>query len=239
MRVFVFVPARLASSRFPGKLLSSINGKPLLQHTLERISENGLEPFTTILHDNEETYTQLHKIAHILYCDHPSIHTGTGRIQYFVKENKALFKPDDFIINWQAEWWDIKLNVWDLPAYFDPERYMPQTIVSSDIKHTTLCTYTTDHRDDTVTGMHFWRNGQEPPLRITNNLIKGHIGIYGFHVKTLLEHYYDTPADLEQNNWKCPIVCNPLARMYCEPGVDTPEDAERMYTTLTNRGLAS
>ena len=36
MRIFGFIPARMASSRLPGKPLRLINGKPMLEHVYER-----------------------------------------------------------------------------------------------------------------------------------------------------------------------------------------------------------
>lgn len=36
----VVIPARFASSRFPGKALADLNGKPLLQHVFERAQES-------------------------------------------------------------------------------------------------------------------------------------------------------------------------------------------------------
>ena len=36
MKIFAFIPARYDSSRFPGKPLALISGKPMIQHTYER-----------------------------------------------------------------------------------------------------------------------------------------------------------------------------------------------------------
>lgn len=38
MRTGVVVQARMASTRFPGKVLSTLNGKPLLTHIMERLA---------------------------------------------------------------------------------------------------------------------------------------------------------------------------------------------------------
>jgi len=39
MKVLGIIPARYASTRFPGKPLALIAGKPLLQHVVERCQE--------------------------------------------------------------------------------------------------------------------------------------------------------------------------------------------------------
>ncbi|MGB0260218.1 MAG: cytidylyltransferase domain-containing protein, partial [Flavobacteriaceae bacterium] len=35
MNVIAAIPARYQASRFPGKLLADLNGKPVIQHTYE------------------------------------------------------------------------------------------------------------------------------------------------------------------------------------------------------------
>ena len=41
MNFTVIIPARYASSRFPGKPLVKIEGKPMVQHVYERAIESG------------------------------------------------------------------------------------------------------------------------------------------------------------------------------------------------------
>ena len=36
MKIFGFIPARMASSRFPGKPLKSIQGRPMIEHVYKR-----------------------------------------------------------------------------------------------------------------------------------------------------------------------------------------------------------
>jgi 3-deoxy-manno-octulosonate cytidylyltransferase (CMP-KDO synthetase) len=44
VRPLILIPARLASTRFPGKALASIEGRPMILHTLARAIEAGLGP---------------------------------------------------------------------------------------------------------------------------------------------------------------------------------------------------
>ena len=39
MQAVAIIPARYASSRFPGKALADIAGKPMIQHTYERVRQ--------------------------------------------------------------------------------------------------------------------------------------------------------------------------------------------------------
>lgn len=43
MSFIAVIPARYGSSRFPGKPLANINGKPMIQHVVERANEAGAE----------------------------------------------------------------------------------------------------------------------------------------------------------------------------------------------------
>ena len=43
MRFVVIIPARYGSSRFPGKPLVDINGKPMVRHVIDRAFEAGAE----------------------------------------------------------------------------------------------------------------------------------------------------------------------------------------------------
>ena len=36
-KVTIAIPARMASSRLPGKMLALLGGKPVLQHVIERV----------------------------------------------------------------------------------------------------------------------------------------------------------------------------------------------------------
>ena len=36
MKVLILIPARYASTRFPGKPLAEIGGKPMIQHVVEK-----------------------------------------------------------------------------------------------------------------------------------------------------------------------------------------------------------
>ena len=44
MNPIVLIPARLGSTRLPGKVLADIGGKPMIAHVLERALRAGLGP---------------------------------------------------------------------------------------------------------------------------------------------------------------------------------------------------
>ena len=44
MNPIIVIPARMASTRLPGKPMAEINGKPMILHMLERGREAGIGP---------------------------------------------------------------------------------------------------------------------------------------------------------------------------------------------------
>ena len=43
MKILVLVPARMGSSRFPGKPMSKILGKPMIGHVFDNVKENTIK----------------------------------------------------------------------------------------------------------------------------------------------------------------------------------------------------
>lgn len=94
----IIVPARLASTRFPGKLLSMVNGKPLILWTAERISEVAPEFNLFFAVDGNEIGDVLEASGFSVVKTDPSLASGTDRIAAANLEILA-----DSIINVQAD----------------------------------------------------------------------------------------------------------------------------------------
>ena len=48
MNILAIIPARMGSSRFPGKPLAQINGKPMIGHVYERVTKCSLLKKTVV-----------------------------------------------------------------------------------------------------------------------------------------------------------------------------------------------
>lgn len=48
MKIIALIPARMGSSRFPGKPMALILGKPLIGHVYERVSRSPLLTLTAV-----------------------------------------------------------------------------------------------------------------------------------------------------------------------------------------------
>ena len=56
MKVLALIPARMGSSRFPGKPLAAINGKPMIQHVYESVQSSGALFHTYVATCDREIY---------------------------------------------------------------------------------------------------------------------------------------------------------------------------------------
>ena len=52
--VSIAIPARMASSRLPGKMLALLGGKPVLQHVIERVKKVRCCKEVYVVTDSEE-----------------------------------------------------------------------------------------------------------------------------------------------------------------------------------------
>lgn len=93
------IPARWASTRFPGKPLHSLCGKPLLQHVYERARKCSQLAEVVIATDDERIATTAEGFGASVVMTSPSHPTGTDRIA----EAAAQFPTASHFINIQGD----------------------------------------------------------------------------------------------------------------------------------------
>lgn len=95
------IPARMASTRLPNKLLADINGKPMIQHVFERTRASNLGP-VIVACDHIDVASIIEKLGGHYVMTEPSLPSGSDRIfqalQTIDPENK--FKK---IVNVQGD----------------------------------------------------------------------------------------------------------------------------------------
>lgn len=97
-KVLAVIPARYASTRFPGKVIAPLAGKPLVAHTYERTLRASLVSEVLVATDDEQVAAALkpHGVAVVMTrADHPS---GTDRIAEVAAGCDA-----DIIVNVQGD----------------------------------------------------------------------------------------------------------------------------------------
>ncbi len=98
MSTVVIIPARYGSTRFPGKLLSLLSGKPVIRHVCERAMTATLADRVIVATDSDKIYQTVRSFggdAVMTSSEHPS---GTDRIA------EAARRADyDIIVNVQGD----------------------------------------------------------------------------------------------------------------------------------------
>ena len=63
MKILALIPARMGSSRFPGKPMADLNGKPMIQHVYENVSQSPLLAMTAVATCDEIIATHIESIG--------------------------------------------------------------------------------------------------------------------------------------------------------------------------------
>lgn len=96
-RVIVAIPARLASSRLPRKVLVDIHGKPMIERTYE-VATRAQCGRVVVLADDEEVADIVRGFGGEVLLTDPELESGTARIASVVHDLEA-----DVIVNLQGD----------------------------------------------------------------------------------------------------------------------------------------
>lgn len=236
----IFIPARLNSSRFPRKILESINGKPLIIHVLDRARDIGICDCYVACCSMEVKEIVEHHGGTAIVTD-PELPSGTDRI--FAALETLPTKPE-YVINLQG----------DTPV-FDGEIIKSILKVLKDhpeVDMTTpvaLQTDLTEFNNENVVKVVFNNMDANQPGRaiyfsrgsIPNGIehFYSHIGIYAYRYDSLKkfvnlpQSFLEKTERLEQlraiqngmNVWAVPVNGTALC-------VDTRDDLKAIYEAL-------
>lgn len=244
MNIIGIIPARYGSTRFPGKPLALINGKPMVVHVWEQARKCSLLSDVLVATDDEriaEVIAQAGGRCAMTGAQHPS---GTDRCAEAIH---SLNPVPDAVINIQGD-----------EPFIDPLQIftVAQMLHRPDVHIATLAK--SIHNQETLTdpnkvkvvfdqlsglALYFSRQAipflrSVPPSQwaATGNFYK-HIGLYGFKTSTLLEivqlpvSQLETLESLEQLRWLQHGYSIHVALTDIEtPAVDTPEDLRKLTT---------
>src|SRR5437588_12952675 len=86
MNVIGIIPARYASTRFPGKPLALIAGKPLIQHVVERCQKAASLTEVIVATDDTRIWEVAQNFCRVEMTS-PTHASGTDRIEEIVQRN--------------------------------------------------------------------------------------------------------------------------------------------------------
>jgi 3-deoxy-manno-octulosonate cytidylyltransferase (CMP-KDO synthetase) len=241
MNPIVVIPARMASTRLPGKPLAEINGKPMILHMLDRGRQAGIGPVAVACGDREIADTVRAAGGRAVLTD-PALPSGSDRV------HAALAELDpggvhDVVVNLQGDLptldpGALRLVVMpladpkvDIGTLVVPIRDEIEAATSSFVK--AACAFQDGQAIASV--LYFSRQaipwGQGPRWH--------HLGIYAYRRAALDRYISLPPSPLEQREQLeqlraledgMRISC---VRMEHGPfGVDTAEDLERARSIL-------
>ena len=98
MRPVALIPARLASTRLPRKLLLDLQGKTVLRRTYEAVAESNLFEAVYAVCDHELLYNEITSFGGNALMSNPNHESGTDRIAEAAQQLDA-----DIIINIQGD----------------------------------------------------------------------------------------------------------------------------------------
>ncbi len=98
MKAVGVIPARFASTRFPGKPLKLILGKPLLQWVIEAAKQSQLLNEVWVATDHEEIASLARRCGVKCVMTDPGLATGSDRVYQAIKD-----EPVDVVVNIQGD----------------------------------------------------------------------------------------------------------------------------------------
>jgi len=242
--VALVIPARWGSTRFPGKMLHPIAGKPLLRHVWERcLLAKGI-PRVLIATDDKRIAEAAKGFGADVVMTSPRHPSGTDRIA----EIASFFPDHDCILNVQGDEPLIRPDLIDqLAQTLKDHPDLPMVTAANPIEDEALLD------DPNVVKAVLAGNGDAlyfSRSRIPFPRTRGvpglqtlrHKGIYGYRREFLLRFVSWPPGILEQTEGLEQLRAlengariRVLLTTDDSPGVDTPEQA-RIVTALINAG---
>jgi 3-deoxy-manno-octulosonate cytidylyltransferase (CMP-KDO synthetase) len=101
MNVVCIIPARYESTRFEGKPLADLCGRPMIQHVYERVSKAGSVSYAAVATDDDRIYRAVLKFGGRAIMTSPDHKSGTDRIAEAV--TGLNLGPDDVVVNIQGD----------------------------------------------------------------------------------------------------------------------------------------
>jgi 3-deoxy-manno-octulosonate cytidylyltransferase (CMP-KDO synthetase) len=240
LKFHVIIPARYASSRFPGKPLADLAGKPMVVRVCERAAQSGAAS-VHVATDDERIAAAVRAAGHRIVmtrADHPS---GTDQIA----EAAALLglQDDEVVVNVQGD-----------EPLISPALVSQVAALLAKLKEAAVSTACHASRDDTVLAnpnvvkvvldaqgyaLYFSRS-RIPYPRHEGGLCYRHAGIYGYRVGFLRRYSALAPSPLEKTEaleqlrvlWHGHRIAVAVSELEIPPGVDTPEDLEAVLRML-------
>ncbi len=239
--VIAIIPARYASTRFPGKPLADIWGKSMLQRVWEQARKSTLVERVIIATDDERIYEHAHAFGGEVIMTRSDHRSGTDRCA----EVATSIENAEIILNIQGDEPFVQPEQTDLlvrtlteappcpiatlvKRIRTPEELFNPNVVKAVFAQNRQALYFSRHPIPFVRGV-------APEVWLTAGEFYKHLGLYAFRRDALLQVAQLPPSplevaeSLEQLRWLAHGYSIAVGITDAESmGIDTPEDLQRL-----------
>ena len=243
MKIIGIIPARYASSRFPGKPLIDLKGKSMIQRVYEGVKKSSLLSDVIVATDDQRIVDEVLRFGGKVMLTSESHTTGTDRCGEIIQQMTDV----DVVINIQGDEPLVDYRQIDQLA----QAFVSETvkIATLGIKQVSLEDLENPNRikivvDDARNALYFSRSAVPNSTNFKGDALTiypylRHIGVYAFRSSTLLELVQLTPTvleqveSLEQLRWlyygyKINVVETDIET----PNIDVPDDVKKVLEQL-------
>lgn len=241
--ILAVIPARYASTRFPGKPLVDIAGKSMIRRTWEQVGLSARVDEVVVATDDERIFEHVHDFGGKVVITRPEHPSGTDRCAEVARH----FRQAKLVLNIQGDEPFIQPQQIDLLAetLLDRPRFPIATLVKKIADPAQL------FNPNVVKAVFSPENGaiyfsrhpvpfvrdHAPELWMEHHDFYKHIGMYGFRKPALLKVAGLSPTPLEraesleqlrwlEQGWRIAVGVTELETI----GIDTPEDLKKIYS---------
>lgn len=241
MRFVAIIPARYGSTRFPGKPLADLEGKPLIQHVYEAVLNTDLFNDVIVATDSVTIFDKIRSFGGRVMKTLSSHKSGTDRLTEVCK--KILC---DVAVNVQGDEPFIDKNtLQSLIKAFDDNSVQVASLYDyienpKEINDTNIVKVVLDKFGNAL----YFSRAAIPFNRDKKDGVKylKHIGVYAYRKEVLMkfpylaESIYEDSEKLEQLRFlENGIKIRMIKTDYKGIGIDTPQDLEKAKLILQQR----
>ena len=241
MKFIGIIPARYASTRFPGKPLAIIGGKTMIQRVFEQASKCNLLSHVVVATDNQEIYRHVQSFGNAVMTS-PLHQSGTDRCfeAASLLSIELQLADDDVILNIQGDEPFIHPNqLASVARIFETPDIEIATLIKkiSDPSHLSNENIVKVVVDKFGKALYFSRHpipfqrGTPLDQWLLSGDYYSHIGLYAYKLRSLRRIAALEPGSLEraesleqlrwlQNGFQVHVAITPFQ----SPAIDTPED---------------
>ncbi|HEY7185255.1 MAG TPA: 3-deoxy-manno-octulosonate cytidylyltransferase [Vicinamibacterales bacterium] len=235
-QIVAVIPARYESTRFPGKPLADIAGRPMIEHVYRRTAEARGVDAVVVATDDERIASAIERFGGIVRMTGSDHRTGTDRIAEVARD-----LPCDIIVNVQGDLPMIEPEM--IAEAIEPLTADPALVMStlrqaiaddSDFTNPNVVKVVVDAHDHAL----YFSRAPIPFQRDRGTAFK-HIGLYGYRRDFLLTFaaLQQTPLERSESLEQLRALehgfrIRAVETRFESIEVDTPEDLERVRRRL-------